>query len=172
MPRGRVVRQDDITGEKANLSARKKVNAELQSALTAEDGPLPCGAMPAIKAASEAGVKALMGALDDENKNIVKPKKPKKAAETVEVTPKTLLESFTQKQIEQCCPGFHANLHFHSSNHFDNLVQQQVTYFTLLIFFGHCLGLLGSKDLTKSDLALSCSCTDQHFSKPRTFYLS
>ena len=99
MPKGRMVRQDDITGEQAKLSAGKKVNPELQAALTAEDGPLPCGAMPAIKAASEAGVKALMGALDDENKNVAKPKKQKKA-ETVEVAPKTLVESYTQKQFE------------------------------------------------------------------------
>ena len=101
MPKGRVVRQDDITGEQAKLTASKKVNPELQAALTAEEGPLPCGAMPAVKASSEAGVKALMGALDDENKNFVKPKKQKKA-EPEEVKPKTLLESFTQKQHEQC----------------------------------------------------------------------
>eukprot|EP00435_Cladocopium_sp_Y103_P013278 s4214_g3.t1 len=93
MPQGRMVRQDDITAEQLRLKAKKAATPELVNALTSDEGPLPNGALPAVKAATEQGTKNLFSALDDDNKNLVKPKKIKRAKEeAVEVKPKTWKE--------------------------------------------------------------------------------
>lgn len=94
MPEGRQVRQDDVTGEKLAMKGTKKLDPSLQNAMTAEDGPLTCGALPAIKAASEAGAKHIFTALDEEGKLVSKVPKRKttKEKEGEEVKPKTVLE--------------------------------------------------------------------------------
>lgn len=94
MPEGRQVRQDDITGEKLSVKGTKKLDPSLQNAMTAEDGPLSSGALPAIKAASEAGAKHIFTALDEEGKLVTKvPKrKPKEDKDGEEVKPKTIVE--------------------------------------------------------------------------------
>lgn len=96
MPQGRTIRQDDETEEQIKVAAKKRLNNDMFSALTDENGVLPAGALPAVKAASEAGQKALREALDDENKVTAKPKrraKPKEDENAEEVTPKTPMES-------------------------------------------------------------------------------
>eukprot|EP00438_Fugacium_kawagutii_P031410 Skav205760 [mRNA] locus=scaffold1714:252812:253177:- [translate_table: standard] len=94
MPQGRILRQDDITEEALKVKGTKKLNKELFGALTGENGPLPSGVLPSIKAASEQGQKALMQAVADDGKAVAKPKKQKtpKKEETEEVVPKTTAE--------------------------------------------------------------------------------
>ena len=93
-----MVRQDDSTADQLRLTASKAATPELVNALTSDEGPLPNGALPAVKVASEQGTKNLFSALDDEGKAIVKPKKVKKPKdEAVEVTPKTWTEFSPQR---------------------------------------------------------------------------
>ena len=88
-----MVRQDDSTADQIRLTANKAASPDLVNALTSDEGPLPNGALPAIKVASEQGTKNLFSALDDENKNMVKPKKRKRPKEeAVEVMAKTWQE--------------------------------------------------------------------------------
>lgn len=96
MPRGRMVRQDDATGESLTINGSSKCNEAMAKALTGEGGPLPSGMLPGVKCATEAGQKALCKALDDEGREVSKKKvtrKPKNKDETSEpVKPKTPLE--------------------------------------------------------------------------------
>lgn len=105
MPKGRVLRQDEKVSESVSAKATKKLDKGLFNALTAEEGGiLPSGALPAVKAASEAGQRAVLDALDDDGKKVVKPKrqqKPKETEEAEKVTPKTLLESGPQKSVNK-----------------------------------------------------------------------
>lgn len=100
MPKGRLLRQDDLVSESVSVKASKKLDQGLFNALTAEEGGiLPSGAMPAVKAASEAGQRAVLTALDDDGKQVVKPKRTQKTkqGEAEKITPKTLLESGPQR---------------------------------------------------------------------------
>ena len=100
MPQGRVLRQDDVTADSLKAKATKALDENMFAAMTGESGPLPCGALPAVKAATEQGQKAVLEALDDTSKAVVKEKKKKKtdqAAEAEPVKPKTLLEWGPQK---------------------------------------------------------------------------
>ena len=93
MPQGRMVRQDDSTAEQLRLTANKAASPQLVNALTSDEGPLPNGALPSIKVASEQGTKNLFSALDDDNNAMTKPQKMKKPkSEAVEITPKTWKE--------------------------------------------------------------------------------
>lgn len=95
MPQGRLLRQDDVTADSVKATAVKKLDKDMFSALTGENGLLPTGALPSVRAATEQGQKAVMAALDDESKNVQKAKKPTRKAEDKEpeqVTPKTVLE--------------------------------------------------------------------------------
>ena len=98
MPKGRLLRQDDKTADSLKVKGTKKLDDQMFRALTGEEGPLPCGALPAVRAQSEAGQKAILKALDDEGKEVVKQKKPPKKAtgDAEPVVPKTVLESRAQ----------------------------------------------------------------------------
>lgn len=100
MPKGRLMRAEEFTSEQTSVRARKEGGRGMLDALTAEDGPLPTGACPALMAASTEGQKAIIQALDDDKKSVKlkpKPKKaPKNTAEGTDVVPKTLQESWTQ----------------------------------------------------------------------------
>ena len=100
MPAGRVLRQDDRTSESLSATATKNLDRSLLNALTSEEGGiLQAGAMPAVRAATEAGQKAVLDALDDDNRTTSKVKKVAKPkpqeAETVE--PKTVLQPEPQE---------------------------------------------------------------------------
>eukprot|EP00438_Fugacium_kawagutii_P015110 Skav214601 [mRNA] locus=scaffold57:783253:786317:+ [translate_table: standard] len=97
-PLDRLLRQDDETGEQTKATARKRLSQDMFNALTGETGPLPAGALPSIKAASEQGKVAMFQAMDDDGKEAAKVGKPKKAkqqknGEAEEVEPKTVAES-------------------------------------------------------------------------------
>ena len=94
MPEGRMVRSDDITGETLSLEGTKKVNSEQVAALISEDGgPLQTGALPQVKADTQAGQQAIMQALQDDEKVPKSKKKKKEKPETTEpVEPKTIKE--------------------------------------------------------------------------------
>ena len=78
MPEGRMVRSDDITAERLSLEATKKVNAEQVAALISEDGgPLQSGALPQVKADTQAGQQAILQALQEKDERVSKPKKVK-----------------------------------------------------------------------------------------------
>ena len=99
MPAGRVLRQDDRTSESLSAKATKDLDRSLLNALTAEEGGiLQAGALPAVRAATESGQKALLNALDDDNKTVAKVKKAAKPKVTdgEPVVPKTVLESGPQ----------------------------------------------------------------------------
>ena len=102
MPQGRVLRQDDVTADALKAKATKSLDDKMFGALTGESGPLPCGALPSVKAATEQGQRAVLEALDDNAKTVTKEKKrkpdPSPAAEPVQ--PKTLLEWGPQKTFE------------------------------------------------------------------------
>ena len=92
MPQGRKVRQDDSTFERTRLKAKSKpIEKPLLDALIAEDGPLPCGMLPAIKTASDNGAKMVYQMLDDEGRPTQKisRKKPAETDKTEVVQPKT-----------------------------------------------------------------------------------
>ena len=55
MPRGKIVRQDDRTSEKATLEAKTKVDEAGLAALTGDGGCFQPGALPSVVAATEAG---------------------------------------------------------------------------------------------------------------------
>lgn len=59
------MREDHTTEEMIEANAKCKVDNQVFSALTNEDGLLPAGAVPVAKTANEAGAKALLKALDD-----------------------------------------------------------------------------------------------------------
>lgn len=105
MPQGRLLRQDDETGEETRASARKKCSQDVFNALTGDTGPLPAGALPNIKAASEQGKIAMFQALEDDGKGaarVAKPKKakaPKAAGEAEQVEPKTITQSGPQETV-------------------------------------------------------------------------
>ncbi|CAL1160360.1 unnamed protein product [Cladocopium goreaui] len=99
MPKGRLLRQDELVSESVSTKATKKLDQGLFNALTAEEGGiLPAGALPAVKAASEAGQRAVLSALDDDGKQVMKPKRQQKAkpGEAEKISPKTVLESGSQ----------------------------------------------------------------------------
>lgn len=103
MPQGRLLRQDDETGEETRASAKKKLSKDVFNALTGETGPLPAGALPAIKAASEQGKIAMFQALEDDGKGSARVAKPKKAkaqkgaGEAEQVEPKSITQSGPQR---------------------------------------------------------------------------
>jgi len=102
MPKGRLVRQDDLVSDSVKARATKKLDETLFNALTADEGGvLASGALPHIKAASEGGQRAIASALGDESKAVPKPKKiPKpKGGEAEKITPKTVHEPGPQKNI-------------------------------------------------------------------------
>ena len=84
------MRQDDKTADSLKVKGTKKLDDQMFRALT--------GALPAVRAQSEAGQKAILKALDDEGKEVVKQKKPPKKAtgDAEPVVPKTVLESRAQ----------------------------------------------------------------------------
>ena len=97
MPQGRVVRQDDESKESMKATADALCDQPMFKAMTSEDGPLPAGALPALKCASENGVKKIWQSLDDEKKAVAKvkadpKKKPKQKDESELVKPKTPVE--------------------------------------------------------------------------------
>ena len=94
MPKGRVLRQDDLVRDSLKATASKKLDDTMMKALTGEEGPLACGALPAVKAASIEGQKAVLRALDEDGKAVEKVKKAnkRKAEDPEEVHPKTILE--------------------------------------------------------------------------------
>jgi len=99
MPKGRLLRQDELVSESVSTKATKKLDQGLFNALTAEEGGiLPAGALPAVKAASEAGQRAVLSALDDDGKQVMKPKRQQRAkpGEAEKISPKTVLESGSQ----------------------------------------------------------------------------
>ena len=104
MPEGRMVRQDDERNEKLKLDATKKVDKELLSALTTDEGgPLAAGALPNIKADSAAGQIAVLEALAGDGEKVVKVKKAKKEkTESTEVEPKTVLQYGPQEPVLVC----------------------------------------------------------------------
>ncbi|CAK9020809.1 30S ribosomal protein S6 [Durusdinium trenchii] len=77
MPRGKIVRQDDRTSEKATLEAKTKVDEAGLAALTGDGGCFQPGALPSVVAATEAGAQKLLSALDDEKKSISRTKRAK-----------------------------------------------------------------------------------------------
>lgn len=96
MPKGRLLRQDDSTSDVLKATATKSLDKALFGALTDPDsGPLPTGALPHVKAATEAGKKAVFEALAEDGSKVT-PKgkaKAKKGSENGEpVKPKTELE--------------------------------------------------------------------------------
>lgn len=94
MPKGRSIRQDDITSEKLQVKATKDMNRDMLNAMTGEDGPLPSGALPEVKAATAAGQQNLLKALDEDKGKVEKSAKPKKRIQPPEsVEPKTVLQS-------------------------------------------------------------------------------
>ena len=97
MPKGRLIRQDELTQETLKAKASKKVDDAMLEALTGENGPLPAGLLPSIKTATEAGAKKLLTALDDEGKQVAKVARGARTKDTPseEVKPKTPLESGT-----------------------------------------------------------------------------
>ena len=100
MPKGRVARQDDTTAESLKVSASKKIDRGMLNTMIGEEGPLPAGALPGTKAASEAGSQALLKALDDDKANVSKAPKPKKTKDEPEnVEPKTILQRGPQKHL-------------------------------------------------------------------------
>ena len=102
MPKGRLVRQDDLVSDSVKARATKKLDETLFNALTADEGGvLASGALPHIKAASEGGQRAIASALGDESKAVPKSKKiPKpKGGEAEKITPKTVPEPGPQKNI-------------------------------------------------------------------------
>lgn len=94
MPKGRTVRQDDITKEKLKVEGEKKLNRDMLNSLIGEEGPLQPGAMPNVKAASEAGKQLLLQNLDDDKKQVTKAKAKTraKAKEEEPVGPKTAVQ--------------------------------------------------------------------------------
>ena len=101
MPEGRLVRQDDETFEGIKMKGTSKpLGREVVEGLIADDGLLAGGALPAVKAASEAGSKTLLQLLDDDAKPIQKMPK-KKAVEdkdkVKEIKATTPLEMATAK---------------------------------------------------------------------------
>ena len=103
MPKGRLVRQDDLVSDSVKAKATKKLDETLFNALTAEEGGiLPTGSLPSIKATSEAGQRAIVCALGDESKAVPKPKKAAKpkGGEAEKVTPKTIHEPGPQKFLD------------------------------------------------------------------------
>ena len=99
MPQGRLLRQDDSTRDSLKVAGAKKLDQEMFSALTAEEGgPLAAGVLPHVKAATEAGARKVMQALDDDRSTVIKPKKLKAPKATEEqVVPKTPLQSGPQQ---------------------------------------------------------------------------
>ena len=94
---GRMVRQDDTTGESLKVKGSKKLDKDMMEALTADDGPLASGALPKVRTSSESGAKLLHQALDDD-KAAFKPKKEKKKEDKAEeVKPKTPLDVASNK---------------------------------------------------------------------------
>lgn len=96
MPKGRLLRQDDSTSDVLKATASKALDKQLFGALTDQDsGPLPAGALPHVKAATEAGKKAVLEALADDGSKVT-PKsksKAKRGSDDAEpVKPKTELE--------------------------------------------------------------------------------
>ena len=92
------MRSDDETRESMKATATAMLDDPMFKAMTSEEGPLPAGALPAVKCASEAGAKKLLQSLDDDRKAVAKvkpePKKKKGGADESEVVkPKTPLES-------------------------------------------------------------------------------
>ena len=93
MPKGRVVRKDEKTSESMKVEAQKKLDRGMLNAITAEDGVLPAGALPTVKANSAAGAQALQAALEDDKNAVAKPKPKKTKREEAEnVEPKTVLQ--------------------------------------------------------------------------------
>ena len=95
MPKGKKVRQDDKSRESQSLVANTKVDKAMLEALTSEEGAFRPGQMPATLAATEAGQKKLLQALDDDRNNVAKAPKSKRKDDSKpseEVKPKTPLE--------------------------------------------------------------------------------
>lgn len=90
------MRQDDTTKESMTAKASESCDRALFEATVGDDGALPSGALPAVKAATEAGSKALLKALDEDGGNITKQAKRKNPKEKVNesevVVPKTTAE--------------------------------------------------------------------------------
>eukprot|EP00435_Cladocopium_sp_Y103_P041279 s1614_g11.t1 len=103
MPAGKVVRQDNVTGEKMTARAssgdQDMFNAMIQDVL-------PSGAVPDVKAANEAGAKKLLQLVDHESRAVAKAKAKPRAAKpegSEPVEPKTVLESGAQDLALRVC---------------------------------------------------------------------
>lgn len=92
-----MVRSDNLTRESMKASATTS-NPDMFKAIT-DEGGLAAGALPAVKAATEAGAKKLLQAIDDENRAVAKAKPKARARvpeESEQVLPKTTLERGAQ----------------------------------------------------------------------------
>ena len=101
MPSGRLVREDNITGESMTLGSSKSCSEAMQQALTGDGGPLPAGLLPSIKTETAEGQRRLFEKLDEGKdvamaKRAAKKKKKTEEEESKELEPKALLESGTK----------------------------------------------------------------------------
>lgn len=92
MPSGRMLRRDDKTSETLKATASRNLDQPLLDALTCDEtGVLPAGALPGVKAASEAGQRAVLQALQGDDSKVEKLKQRRKEKEAEPVEPKTTL---------------------------------------------------------------------------------
>ena len=92
MPVGRLLRQDNVTGEKMTAKASHS-DTDLFNAMTSE--ALAAGALPDVKAANEAGAKKLFQLVDEDAKAVAKAKpksRPNRPENAEEVKPKGPIE--------------------------------------------------------------------------------
>ena len=100
MPQGRKLREDETVSEEISAKAKMDADKQVFEAMTGEDGILAPGALPQMKAASEAGQKKLFQLMDDEKRAVVKKPKVKGEGKGSEaVTPKTTKEPGSQLNL-------------------------------------------------------------------------
>ncbi|CAK9062466.1 30S ribosomal protein S6, partial [Durusdinium trenchii] len=98
MPSGRMLRRDDKTSETLKATASRNLDQPLLDALTCDEtGVLPAGALPGVKAASEAGQRAVLQALQGDDSKVEKLKQRRKEKEAEPVEPKTTLMKGQEK---------------------------------------------------------------------------
>ena len=90
---GDILRDDNTTKESTSVKISDAGNKELTEALTTGDGPLQAGLQPAVRAANEAGQKALLQSLQEgEVAGDGKKQKKDKKEKTEKCEPKTFME--------------------------------------------------------------------------------
>jgi hypothetical protein len=89
------MKREDITSEGVALKMSETGNRDLVESLTAEGGPLQCGALPDADAATDAGKKALVESIANAGVAVAKAR-PQRREASEKMEPKTILESEAQ----------------------------------------------------------------------------